>query len=275
MDLLQALVLGIVQGITEFLPISSTAHLVLVPHLFGWADPGLTFDVALHLGTFLAVAWYFWNDLKEMFWGFTRSISSRDFTDPHQRMPWMIALGTIPAGVAGLLWEDKVETVFRSPLVIAFTLVVLGLLLFAGDRLGRKQRDLGDFLWLDATLIGIAQAVALIPGVSRSGATMTMALLMGASREASARFSFLLGFPIIALSALYKLKDLGPMLGAQWLPFLLGLLASTITGYLCIRFLIQFLQKRGMGVFVAYRVVLGFIVLALFMSGQMTGITHF
>ncbi|HBN08274.1 MAG TPA: UDP-diphosphatase [Cyanobacteria bacterium UBA8530] len=275
MNVLQALVLGTVQGLTEFLPISSTAHLVLIPTLFRWPDPGLTFDVALHLGTFLAVAWYFWEDLIKMALGFFESFRKRDFSDPFQRLPWLILLGTIPAGIAGLLLEEKVETTFRSPLVIATTLIFLGLLLWAADWVGRRKRPLTDARWFDALLIGLAQAIALIPGVSRSGSTMTAALFMGLKREDAARFSFLLGFPIILLSALFKMKDLAALnFSRDGLPFLVGMTASTVSGYLCIRFFIRFLQKRGMGVFVVYRIALGLLIFGLFLSGNLPPALH-
>lgn len=267
MDLIQALILGIVQGITEFLPISSTAHLILVPWFFGWKDPGLTFDLALHVGTFLSVAWFFWGDIRQMAAAWLSSFRKPNFAgDPYQRLAWMVFVGCIPAGVAGLAFKESIETTLRSPYIIAGMLIGVALLLLLGEFVGKRFRNEKELLWRDALLIGLAQAIALIPGTSRSGSTMTMGLFLGLTREAAARFSFLLGLPITFAACVFQLKDL---VGQQvdWLPFIGGTVASTVTGYFCIKFLLAFLAKQSMAVFIAYRLILGGIILALLLTG--------
>ena len=290
MDLFQAAVLGAVQGVSEFLPISSTAHLILVPTLLGWKDPGLTFDVALHLGTFAAVAVYFWRDFAGMARaGILSLLKGKAAWNDEARLAWMVVLGCVPAAVAGLMLEEAVETTFRSPLVIAGMLIGVALLLGLAEVMGSRVRELSHLRLPQAIAIGIAQACALVPGTSRSGATMTAAMFMGFSRESAARFSFLLGFPIILASCLFKAKDTveelsqrlhGAQLGAvvkhvlaspQLPAFAVGILTSSLVGYLCIRFLMQFLQQRSMWGFIGYRVVLGLLILALVWTHQLPG----
>lgn len=270
MDIIQAITLGVVQGLTEFLPISSTAHLALVPWFFHWKDPGLTFDVALHVGTFLAVAVYFRQDLIQMATSWLSSFRKFDRTDPYQMLSWLVIFGCIPAVVAGLLLDDLIGGVFRSPYVIAATLIGVGILIAIAEKFTKHTRTWKDMTFKDAMLIGLAQAFALIPGTSRSGATITMGLFLGLERADAARFSFLLGFPVIFGSAVFKLKDVAhdPTAAAQ-LPMMgVGVAAAAISGYLCIRFLMRFLQTNTMMVFVYYRIVLGVIILALLWSGQ-------
>ena len=269
MDIIQAITLGVVQGLTEFLPISSTAHLALVPWFFGWKDPGLTFDVALHVGTFLAVAIYFRQDLIQMFFSWIKSFRGLDPSDPYQKLSWLVILGCIPAVIAGLLLDDLIAGVFRSPYVIAASLIGVGLLIAYAERFTTHPRTWKDMKLKDALLIGLAQACALIPGTSRSGATITMGLFLGLERADAARFSFLLGFPVIFGSAVFKLKDVAhdPALAAQ-LPMIgVGVVASAISGYLCIRFLMKFLATNTMMVFVVYRIALGLVILGLIWSG--------
>ena len=269
MDIIQAITLGVVQGLTEFLPISSTAHLALVPWFFGWKDPGLTFDVALHVGTFLAVAIYFRQDLIQMFFSWIKSFRGLDPSDPYQKLSWLVILGCIPAVIAGLLLDDLIAGVFRSPYVIAASLIGVGLLIAYAERFTTHTRTWKDMKLKDALLIGLAQACALIPGTSRSGATITMGLFLGLERADAARFSFLLGFPVIFGSAVFKLKDVAhdPALAAQ-LPMIgVGVVASAISGYLCIRFLMKFLATNTMMVFVVYRIALGLVILGLIWSG--------
>jgi len=195
LSLLQSAALGIVQGLTEFLPISSSAHLILIPYFFGWTDPGLAFDVALHLGTLVGVMAYFWKDFWEM------------LTLPtHRKTLGFLIVATIPGAVMGLLFEHKVETVFRSPALIAWALITMGALLAIADRKARGIKAVPDLTWADALIIGISQALALIPGVSRSGITITTALALGYKREEAARFSFLMSAPIIAGAGILKMK---------------------------------------------------------------------
>lgn len=266
MPLYQAIVLAIVQGLTEFLPISSTAHLVLFPWLLGWKDPGLTFDVALHAGTLVAVLLYFWRYWLDML----RIISgvgepSNPGLKENRRLFWFLVLATIPAGVAGLLFEHAAEEELRSPLIIGAALIVVGLLMWAGERLGRREQDLGHVAFLDSLLVGVAQAFAVIPGVSRSGATMTAGLFRGMTRETSARFSFLLSTPIIAGAALKKgleIRHTG-LPPEMRLAFIVGAILAAVVGYLVIAILIRYLERRTFRIFVIYRVALGVIVLGL------------
>ncbi len=277
MDILQSVVLGIVQGITEFLPISSTAHLILTPLFLGWKDPGLTFDVALHVGTFLAVAAYFREDLTQMIRAGLTSLRKPNFKeDPYQRLAWLTVIGCVPAGVMGILFEDAIGTTLRSPYVIASTLAGVALLLLLAEFVGKRDRDVKHLTLRDAILIGIVQTCALIPGVSRSGATMTMGMFSGLSREAAARFSFLLGVPIIFASCLFKLRDLpGAGLSAAELTAMgVGVATSAVTGYFVIKFLLSFLAKRSMLIFIVYRLIVGGLVAFLAMRGILTVVPH-
>ena len=258
MTVFQALLLGIVQGLTEFLPVSSTAHLVLFPWLLHWPDPGQTFDVALHAGTLVAVIVYFWSDWIEML------TKRRDLLG-------MVILGCIPAGLAGFLFEHKIERFaqpeeFRlAPLLIAFFLAVVGLWLFWMDSRGKKNRDLQKLDIQDALFIGIGQAFALLPGVSRSGATIGTGLLLGLTREAAARFSFLLSTPVIAgavaLKGVHLAKDGLPP--GQGTLMLWGILASAISGLAAIHFLMSWIRKHPYNGFVIYRVALAVAIIAL------------
>ena len=269
MDVVQAVTLGVVQGLTEFLPISSTAHLALVPWLFGWKDPGLTFDVSLHIGTLLAVVIYFRDDLRHMTLAFFRSFKARDKADPYQNLAWLVVWGSVPAVVAGVLLDDLVETTFRSPYVIAAMLIGVGLLIAVAERLTAKTRTWQEMTLKDAILIGVAQACALIPGTSRSGATITMGLFLGMQRADAARFSFLLGFPVILGSIVFKLKDVAadPTLAAMVPHMGVGIVASAISGYFCIAYLLKFLATQTMTVFVVYRVLLGLAIIGLIWNG--------
>lgn len=298
MNLFQAIVMGVVQGITEFLPISSTAHLILVPWFMSWRDPGLTYDVALQGGTFLAVVWYFWKDIRDLMIAWFQSLRKPDLKgDPMQRLAWLVIVGSIPAGVAGILFEKQIETTLRSPYVIAAMLIGVGLVLALAEKIATHTRELKQLTWFDAFMIGVGQACALIPGTSRSGATMTTAMLLGFSREAAARFSFLLGTPIIFASCLFKgkdyfedfalrntarVQDMG-LMGAFFdhlgrspntMPFLVGIVVSTVVGYLTIRFLMAFLKQRSMWIFIWYRWVLGVLILLLLATGRLPATAH-
>ncbi|MDD3517450.1 MAG: undecaprenyl-diphosphate phosphatase [Chromatiales bacterium] len=264
MDLLQTLFLALLQGLTEFLPISSAAHLILVPVLTGWEDQGLAFDVAVHVGTLTAVVVYFRHELARMTVEWTGSVRGRGLT-PDARLAWAVLIGTIPAGLAGLLLKDFVEGPLRSPLVIAGATIVFALLLWWADARGRQRRDEHDLGWGDVLFIGCAQAVALIPGTSRSGITMTAGLLMGLTREASARYSFLLSVPIIVLAGGWQtVKLLRAPQAVDWATLLIGAGVSAVSAYLCIHFFLKLIARMGMLPFVIYRLLLGAVLIYLF-----------
>jgi undecaprenyl-diphosphatase len=272
MPLYQVVVLAVVQGVTEFLPISSTAHLALVPWVLGWRDPGLAFDIALHLGTLVAVGAYFartWIRLLLLALG-RRALppsehdSDRDlYANP--RLFWYLAAATIPAGLAGLAFQRQVETTLRSPLVIATMMIAVGLLLWWAERRGAFSKDLGRLTLADSLAIGLAQALAVVPGTSRSGITMAAALLRGVGRPAAARFSFLLSTPIIAGATLKTAYDLAQAgIPAHMVtPFVAGILISGLSGYLVIAWLIRYLQTATFRFFVWYRISCGIMILAL------------
>lgn len=254
---IKALILGILQGLTEFLPISSSAHLVLFPRYFGWEDPGLAFDVALHLGTLAAVIMYFWSDL----WRLAKSLIQ--VGDPSykedRRLVGLLGLATIPGAVAGLLLEHKIETVFRSPALIAGALITLGLFLALADRFCAGNRKVSDLSWLAALGIGFAQSLALIPGVSRAGVTITTALALGFARTEAARFSFLMSIPIIAGAGVLKIKEI--WLSPDRMALGLGFAGATFAGLAAISILMRYVQRRHYTPFAIYRWALGTFVL--------------
>lgn len=270
--LLQAIILGLIQGATEFIPISSSAHLIIVPWLFGWNDPALTsltFDVALHLGTLVAVLVYFFRDWVRLAKGLYYSIKERKIGhDPDRRQAWFVIVGTIPGAIAGVLFESKIEALFHQPgvpiraysmLAMAVIIAVMGLLLLLADRLARHQVDMKGLTWRQTLLIGLAQALAIFPGVSRSGSTITAGLGLGLKRETAARFSFLLSAPIIAGAGLKSLIEIysglktGAITSNDLVLFPVGLVVAGISGYLVIRFLMSYLQKHSTDLFVYYR----------------------
>lgn len=264
MDWLQVVILALVQGITEFLPVSSSAHLILVPVLTSWQDQGLAFDVALHLGSLLAVVLYFRAELLAMTASWFRSLRTRQ-ADSDARLAWAVLLGTIPVGLAGLAFKDVIETVLRSPLYLAAGLIVFGVLLAWADLRHRGSRTEYQMNWKDVLVIGCAQAVALFPGTSRSGITITAALFMGLNREAASRFSFLLSIPVIVLACALLIKDLvetpQPI---EWGAMLAGVVLSGLSAYLCIHYFLAFIKRIGMMPFVAYRIALGVILIGVF-----------
>lgn len=263
MDWLQIVVLAVVQGITEFLPISSSANLIMVPRLTDWPDQGLGFDLAVHLGTLTAVVVYFRGELKAMArdWGYSLA-QRRQVGD--SRVAWAVLWGTVPVGIAGLLMGDEVETTLRDPAVIAATTIGFGLLLWYADRRA-GTRDEHGLTWRDVLIIGCAQAVALVPGTSRSGITMTAGLLLGMSREGAARFSFLLAIPVTALAGGLKMLQLatGPA-AVHWGEFLIGAVLSALTAFACIHYFLKWLTRFGMMPYVIYRLVLGTVLVGLF-----------
>jgi undecaprenyl-diphosphatase len=265
MDILQIITLAVLQGLTEFLPISSSAHLILVPQVVqGWQDQGLAFDVAVHVGTLSAVVLYFKGDLTPMAQDWVRSLTTRRQTT-NSRLAWAVLLGTIPVGLAGLAFKNIIETEFRAPLIIASATILFGLVLWWADAKGKRQRDEYSITWVDVLVIGCAQALALIPGTSRSGATMTAGLIMGLSRQAAARFSFLLSIPVITLSGLLVVKDLIEQSAAvDWQALVIGTVLAGVTAYLCIHYFLKLLDRIGMLPFVVYRLVLGVALFYLF-----------
>lgn len=270
MNLLHASVLGALQGFAEVLPISSSAHLILVPWFLKWPESGLTFDVALHLGTFFALALYFRSDIIEMAFAAVDAITNRSLNTPARRLPFLIIAATVPAAVVGKLFEHPVEDIFRSnPLLIAYALIIFGVILGITDIAGRKRLTLDGLKPASALTIGLMQCLALIPGVSRSGITITAGLMLGFTRESAARFSFLMSLPIVAGAALLKsvhlIRDGIP--AGEGLPMLVGILVSAITGYISVAFLLKFVQKHSISPFVWYRVVAGGVVIAAIMSG--------
>lgn len=265
MDIVQAIVLALVQGLTEFLPISSSAHLLLVPVFTAWEDQGLAFDVALHLGSLSAVVLYFRRELGRMTVAWSHSVVRRQFDNPDARLAWAVILATIPVCVAGLLLKGVVAGVARSPLVVAFGLIVFGLLLGWADWRKHGERNEYQMRKRDVLIIALSQALALIPGTSRSGVTITAALFMGLNREASARFSFLLSIPVIALAGLYETYGLvSEGVVVDWLAVAVGTLVSGVSAYLCIHYFLAFIKRIGMQPFVVYRLALGILLLVLF-----------
>ena len=260
MTLFQAIVLGIIQGLSEFLPISSSAHLALAPWLFGWRDPGLAFDVALHFGTLLAVLWYFRHEWIALIGAAIRIVRQRRLeTDEDRRVVYLI-LATIPGAIAGKLLESQAETAFRSPALVASALIVMGIILWVVDLRARQDRELGSMRWKDALIIGIAQMFAIIPGVSRSGSTMTAGRALGFTRQSAAVFSFLMSMPIIAAAATLKLPDAIHQYGITT-PFVVGVVSSALSGWLAIAVLLRFVTRNSFGVFAVYRLILGAVVL--------------
>jgi undecaprenyl-diphosphatase len=279
LDILQAIILGIVQGLTEFIPISSSAHLIIVPWLFQWDDPGLAFDVALHLGTLVALLWFFAADWVRLIRAGIVSIVERKIGDDFdRRLAWLLMIGCIPGGIAGVLAESKVEELFHQPnaahrpdamIAMGIVIALLGAVLFIAERVARHLRALSAVSLKDAVIIGLAQALAIFPGVSRSGATITAGLALGFEREAAARFSFLLSAPIIAGAGAKSLWNVfgemrrGAIASSELILFAVGFVAAALSGYLCIRFLLRFLQKNSTDIFVYYRWLLAALVIVV------------
>ena len=266
MDWIQALVLGIVQGLTEFLPISSTAHLRIIPHLLDWQDPGTEFSAVIQLGTLLAVMLYFWNDVVSLSRAAMVSLWNRKlFETSDSKLAWSIAAGTIPVVVAGLGFKDIIKTDARQLWLIGTALIILAIGLYAAERFSQLNRQIGELKFLQIQLIGLTQALALIPGCSRSGSTIMGGLIVGLKREEAARFSFLLGIPAILGSGIYELAELleTGINSSDYLNLIVGVFASFVVGYLSIEFLLRFLRTHSTMVFVIYRISLGTGVLVL------------
>ena len=272
MSILEAIVLGIVQGLTEFLPISSTGHLRIVPAFLGWEDPGAAFTAVTQLGTVAAVLLYFRDDLWRVARMWTRSLRDTSLrSDQDARLGWYIILGTIPISILGFAFRDTIEGGARSLYLIGTTLIVLGLVLLVAEKVGTRDRSMDDVEAKDGFAVGMAQAMALVPGVSRSGATITAGLFLGLDRAAAARFSFLLSVPAVVLSGLFEMRDFvggGDGAGDTGLAALLVATAlAFVVGYASIAFLLRYLASHSTYVFVGYRVVLGVVVLSLTAAG--------
>jgi len=261
---LQALFLGLLQGLTEFLPVSSQAHLILIPWFFQWNNPlldSLIFDVALHAGTLLAILWYFWRDWVELAGGFFRIIRRGAVYQFQEKLILYIILATIPAGIVGILLERTIETSFRNPALIVLPLMAVSFLMIFAESRGHAYHSLEKLTLRDAMLIGFAQALALLPGVSRSGITITTGLLCGYRREAATRFSFLLSTPAVAGAALIQFRHLFSAEDADWLLFAVGFASSGIVGYLAIAFLMHYLRRHTLNVFAGYRLAVAALVI--------------
>ena len=260
MTVIQTIILGIVQGATEFIPISSSAHLLLIPWLLDWpVTPSLGFDVVLHLGTLVAVLIYFWKDWLAMAQGTLRLLTKRDTSDPNLKLLGLLIVGTIPAAVIGGLFEDFFERVFQSPLVASLMLFVTAGLLFVGERLGKENHDLENVSWLDSIIIGLAQALAIFPGISRSGATIAAGRLRNLKRDSAARFSFMLATPIILGTGIIHLIDLFEtgIASSEIVVLLIGFVCALVSGYFVIRWLLSFLRSRSTAIFSVYCVMAG------------------
>lgn len=269
MGIVEAIILGLVQGFSEFLPISSTAHIRIVPALLGWPDPGAPFTAAIQLGTLVAIVAYFWKDLIRAIVGWAGSLKPGATKDtPEARLGWAVFIGSIPIMVFGLLFKDQIETQLRSLQVIAWALIVVGVLMGIAEMAGRRERQTEDVRWTDGLIVGLCQAVALIPGASRSGSTITGALFLGFDRREAAKFSFLLSIPSILAAGIFSIWShrevlLGPDQAAVWT----ANAVSLVSGYLSIALLLKLLAKYGTAVFVGYRLMLGIGILVAIQRG--------
>lgn len=275
MSILQAIVLGIVQGLTEFLPISSSGHLIVTRWLFGWTFSDVSidkaFDASIHLGTLVAAAAYFWRDIGKLAGGFFRTLKKRKAEDLHERFAWYLIVASIPGAAFGLVGESFIEEKLGEPWLIAIMLILGGAVLYVADRFGKKVREFDEIRLRDSAISGVAQAIALSPGASRSGVTMTTNLFLGLEREAAARFSFLMLIPIAFGAGMYKLvkllaKGFPPDLG---LAFAVGIATSAVTGFIAIWGLLRFLKTRSFLPFVVYRIVVGVLILGAIGFGML------
>jgi undecaprenyl-diphosphatase len=279
MTVLQAIILGIVQGLTEFLPISSSGHLLLVPWLFNWhfllENPGLnkTFDVALHLGTFVAVVIYFWREIGRLIGAWVRSIARRSLAEPEGKLAWLLIVSTIPAALVGVLFEDFITNTLGKPWMIGVAMIVFAGLMYLIDHIAKLDRDVDALSWLDALLIGVAQALALLPGVSRSGITMMTGLLLRLDRESAARYSFLMSIPVIGGAAAFKALEVAKdgLPAGTAMPFVVGMVSAALSGIAAIWFVLAYLKRHNFNIFVVYRIVIGVGVIVLVVTGVRSG----
>lgn len=265
MDLVQAIALAVLQGLTEFLPISSSAHLILLPHLFGWSDQGLAFDVAVHVGSLVAVVTYFRTQLHQLAGAWCNQIA-QGTASADSRLAWAVILATIPVVVIGGLFAEWIEQTLRSPITIAATTLVFGLVLWAADRTATHSRDEHSLVWRDVLVIGFAQALALIPGTSRSGITITAGLWMGLTRTGAARFAFLLSIPVILLAGGFQFFELTARPGpVPWRIIALGAMVSGVTAFSCIHVFLKFIERIGLTPFVVYRIMLAAVLFYIYL----------
>jgi undecaprenyl-diphosphatase len=267
MPLYQVIVLALVQGITEFLPVSSSGHLALIPWFFGWTDPGLTFDIALHAGTLVAVLLFFFRDWVQIAGqGFGLSWGNDAQLKQNRSLLWYLAAASVPAAIFGLLFDRYAEEEWRSPLLIGTMMVAIGVVMWVAERVGKGSKAMGAVTFQDSLTIGVSQALAIVPGTSRSGITIATGLFRDLDRPAAARFSFLLATPIIAGAAASKLLHMvkhGGLPADMRMPFALGILISAVSGCLVIAFFLKYLQRHTLRIFILYRIVFGILVIAL------------
>ena len=279
MTIVQAIILGIVQGLTEFLPISSSGHLLLVPWLFNWhfllenPDLNKTFDVALHLGTFVAVVLYFWREIGRLLGAWVRSIARRSLAEPEARLAWLLIVSTIPAAIVGVLLEDFITNTLGKPWMIGVAMIVFAGFMYLIDHVAKLDRGLESLTWVDAILIGAAQALALLPGVSRSGITMMTGLLVRLDRESAARYSFLMSIPVIGGAAAFKGLEIARdgLPSGTALPFAVGMISAALSGIAAIWFVLAYLKRHNFNLFVVYRIAVGVGVLILVVAGVRSG----
>ncbi|MEO8664209.1 MAG: undecaprenyl-diphosphate phosphatase [Ignavibacteria bacterium] len=273
-EIIKAVVLGIIQGATEFIPVSSTAHLRVIPALLGWKDVGAAYSAVIQIGTLIATLIYFKNDIHHLTQGFFRAFKQKDFlTNYESRIFLLIILGTIPISICGLLFKRFIEGEARGLYVISAALILLAVVLFIAEKVSKKEKDFKDISVKDGIVIGCVQALALIPGSSRSGVTITAGLFRGLRRDVAARYSFLLSIPAIGLSGLYELyKERQMLLHENFLSLAIATVVSGIVGYLSIRFLISYLKTRSNLIFIIYRIVLGIIILILLSKGILSNL---
>ena len=261
MTVFQAIVMGVIQGLSEFLPISSSAHLALTPWLLGWPAPGLAFDVALHLGTLIALVWFFWQEWITLAKAFFSILRKRKLETESERRVAFVVVATIPGAIAGYLLQDYAKTIFRTPALTGAMLIVMGAVLWLVDRSAKQERGITTMTWRDAILVGLAQMFAIVPGVSRSGSTITAGRAVGLTREAAAVFSFLLSLPIITAAVVFEGRH--AIENGITLPLVAGVIASAISGWLAISVLLKFISRNSYGVFALYRLIVGAGILAV------------
>ena len=261
MTVFQAIVMGVIQGLSEFLPISSSAHLALTPWILGWPAPGLAFDVALHLGTLIALVWFFWQEWITLAKAFFAILKKRKLETESERRVAFVVVATIPGALAGYLLQDYAKTIFRTPALTGTMLIVMGVVLWLVDRSAKQERGITTMTWRDAIIVGLAQMFAIVPGVSRSGSTITAGRAVGMTREAAAVFSFLLSLPIITAAVVFEGRH--AIENGITMPIVAGVIASAVSGWLAISVLLKFISRNSYGVFALYRLIVGIGVLAL------------
>jgi undecaprenyl-diphosphatase len=273
-EIIKAIVFGVVQGATEFIPISSTAHLRIVPALLGWKDEGAAFTAVIQLGTLIATFIYFRTDIKNLWTGFLSAFKNKDFfSNPESRIFILIIIGTIPICIFGLLLKDFIEGDARGLYVISASLIILAVILYIAEKVGTRTKDMNDITIKDGIVIGLAQALALIPGSSRSGVTITAGLFRGLKRDVCARYSFLLSIPAISLSGLYELySERATLLDSNWVSLVIATIVSGIVGYASIKFLLHYLRTHSNMIFIIYRIILGIIIILLVSNGVLSNL---